>query len=106
MDDDKRVTDKLAEAITKAVDTVKHTVEDIAEAAARAPQPVYPSSDGLILTTMPLFVPARRIKRAPPRHTTKKTVKTLAKKTNKKKSKKFVKKSAKQSSKKRKKRRL
>jgi hypothetical protein len=106
MDDDKRVSDKLAEAITKAMDTVKHTVEDIAEAAARAPQPVYPSSDGLILTTTPLFVPARRIKRASPRHTPKKKIKPLAKKTNKKKSNKSVKKSSRQSSKKRKKKHL
>jgi hypothetical protein len=92
MNDDKPITEKVSDAITKATDTIKHAVEDLADAAAKAPQPAYMSDDGVTVdvAAMPVFVRPRPKKRARQRKTAKKPAKKIAakKKTNKKKSKK------------------
>ena len=75
MDDDKPIHQKVTDAVTKAVDTVKHAVEDFADAAAKAPQPAYMSDDGVMLdaAVMPVLALPRRKKRKSPKKTAKKT---------------------------------
>jgi hypothetical protein len=92
MNDDTPITKKVSDAVTKAADTVKHAVEDFADAAAKAPQPAYMSDDGVTVdvAAMPVFARPRPKKRTRPGKTAKKPAKkTVAKKkTAKKKSKK------------------
>ena len=88
MNDDKPIAEKVSGAITKAADTLKHAVEDFADAAAKAPQPEYMSDDGVTLdaAAMPVFVRPRPKKRARPGKAAKNTKKkTVAKKKSKKK---------------------
>jgi hypothetical protein len=74
MDDDKPITEKVTEAITKAADTVKHAVEDFADAAAKAPQPAYMSDDGVMLdaVAVPVLVRPSPKKRIRPKKSAKK----------------------------------
>jgi len=90
MNDNKPIQQKVADAVTRAADTVKHAVEDFADAAAKAPDPMLlPSNDPLSgLPMPPLYVPAVPNKRALQKRSkaaTKKKAKTAAKKQAKKK---------------------
>ena len=92
MNDNKPIQRKVADAVTRAADIAKHAVEDFADAAAKAPDPMLlPSNDPLSgLPMPPLYVPAVPNKRALQKRSkvaTKKKAKTAAKKTQRKKQK-------------------
>ena len=92
MNDNKPIQQKVADAVTRAADIAKHAVEDFADGAAKAPDPMLlPSNDPLSgLPMPPLYVPAVPNKRALQKRSkvaTKKKAKTAAKKTQRKKQK-------------------
>jgi hypothetical protein len=90
MNDNKPIQQKVADAVTRAADIAKQAVEDFADAAAKAPDPMLlPSNDPLSgLPMPPQYVPAVPNKRALQKRSkvaTKKKAKTAAKKQAKKK---------------------
>lgn len=90
MNDNKPIQRKVADAVTRAADIAKHAVEDFADGAAKAPDPMLlPSNDPLSgLPMPPLYVPAVPNKRALQKRSkaaTKKKAKTAAKRQAKKK---------------------
>ncbi|HEY5260272.1 MAG TPA: hypothetical protein VIJ46_06450 [Rhabdochlamydiaceae bacterium] len=107
MNSRKPITEKVTDAITKAADTVKHAVEDFADAAAKAPDPMFlPNNDPFLGSPMePMLIPPVPSKRAV-RKRTKPRKKKAKKAAQKKIIKKAVRKSKKKSTKKRNKRRL